>query len=80
MATFDVSTHRLVPKHELLSDDQKQHLLEQYNIVLAALPEIDNKDPAVMKCKAKIDDVIRITRKSLTAGTTIFYRRVVGNE
>ncbi len=80
MANFDVSTHRLVPKHELLTEEEKQKVLEQYHIAPGALPEITIKDPAISKLKAKSGDVIKITRPSPTVGHAIFYRRVVGNE
>lgn len=77
---FDVTTHRLVPKHEVLGDEEKQKVLQTYNILLPALPEIDINDPALAKLKAKSGDVIRITRQSLTAKHSVFYRRVVSHE
>ena len=68
--------HTLIPKHEKLSDDQKQKLFEEYNITLRELPQISIKDPALEEIEVAVGDVIKITRSSPTAGTTHFYRGV----
>ncbi|MDO8660975.1 MAG: DNA-directed RNA polymerase subunit RpoH/Rpb5 C-terminal domain-containing protein, partial [Candidatus Woesearchaeota archaeon] len=41
------------------------------------LPRILAKDPALEGLDAKEGDLIKITRKSMTAGEALFYRRVV---
>ena len=73
---FDVAGHQLVPKHEKLSDKAKQDLLAKYNITLIDLPRIYKNDPAIAHLDVKAGDVIRVTRKSLTAGTTFYFRGV----
>ncbi len=74
---FDVIKHELVPKHAKLSDKDKQKLLDTYNITLRELPKIDVKDPVIAALgDCKEGDVVKITRKSPTAGEALFYRRV----
>jgi DNA-directed RNA polymerase subunit H len=73
----DVRKHVLVPKHEKLSDKEKEEVLEQYHSSIDDFPRILKKDPAIAGMNVKFGDLIRITRKSSTAGQTIFYRVVV---
>jgi DNA-directed RNA polymerase subunit H (RpoH/RPB5) len=77
MKKIDITKHDLVPKHTILTDKEKDHLLEEYDISLAELPKIRKKDPAIAHLNPKNNDVIKITRKSSTAGEAIFYRGVV---
>jgi len=74
---FKVDKHILIPKHSKLSESQKEKLLEKYNISVKELPRILKTDPAIISLGAKPGDVIKITRKSQTAGEAIFYRVVV---
>jgi DNA-directed RNA polymerase subunit H len=67
----------LVPKHEVLSEEELKALLERYNITKGQLPKILITDPVVKKIKAKVGDVVRITRESKTAGKSVVYRVVV---
>ncbi|MBS1266949.1 MAG: DNA-directed RNA polymerase subunit H [Candidatus Woesearchaeota archaeon] len=69
--------HDLVPKHELLSKKDTKKLLEKYNITLLQFPKISKDDPAIAHLDVKILDLIKITRKSPTAGKSTFYRVVV---
>jgi|GEM_PF-809475 len=72
-----VSEHKLVPEHKLLDDKEKKELFEKYNIELKNLPKILITDKAITHINPKEGDVIRIIRKSRTAGRTVFYRGVV---
>jgi len=74
---FKVDKHSLIPKHTKLVEKQKVKLLEEYNISQKELPRILKTDSAIISLNAKPGDVIKITRKSLTAGETVFYRVVV---
>jgi len=67
----------LIPKHTKLNDKEKKELLERYGISLKNLPKIKKNDPAILSLDAKPGDVIKIERKSLTAGKAIYYRSVV---
>ena len=70
--------HVLIPKHERLSAKDKKDLLEKYNVSLKQLPRVSKKDPAIQHLNVSEGDIIKITRDSKTAGTSIFYR-VVSN-
>jgi DNA-directed RNA polymerase subunit H len=74
---YDVSKHALVPKHSKLSEKEKKDLFEKYVADLRDLPRIFKDDPAIGGLDAKEGDIIKIARKSPTAGEAAFYRRVV---
>lgn len=75
---YDIGKHVLVPKHAKLSEKDKQALLERYGITVKGLPRIRSDDPAIAALDVKTGDVIKIVRKSPTAGEAIFYRGVFG--
>jgi len=72
-----IEKHILIPKHTKLSEKEKKELLEQYKISVQELPRIRIDDPAIQSLKPKVNDVIKIMRKSLTAGEAVFYRCVI---
>ncbi len=72
-----LSEHHLVPKHELLSKEEAQKLLTQFGLDFDKLPRMSQEDPMAAEVNAQVGDVIRITRNSLVAGETLYYRRVV---
>ena len=77
LSEIDITKHYLVPKHELLTEEEKQELLKKYNIRLLDLPKIKLSDPAIKNLGAKPGDIVRIIRNSPTAGESIYYRVVV---
>lgn len=78
MAKFDVTKHELVPKHSKLTEKEHKELFEKYAIDMPNLPRIYKNDPAILDLDVKEGDIVKIVRKSPTAGETVFYRRVVG--
>jgi len=74
---FDIFEHKLVPKHEILTDEEREQLLAQYRVQPYQLPQIKASDPAVKAIGAKPGDMLRIIRKSPTAGEHMAYRYVV---
>ena len=72
---FDVGKHVLVPEHSKVSE--KESVLSQFGVELRFLPEIKKKDPAIRSLNPRLGDVIKIVRKSPTAGTATYYRVVV---
>jgi DNA-directed RNA polymerase subunit H len=74
---FDLFEHKLVPKHEILTQKEVEQLLAEYRVQPYQLPQIKSSDPSVKAIDAKPGDILRIIRKSPTAGTHIAYRYVV---
>jgi DNA-directed RNA polymerase subunit H len=74
---FELFDHKLVPKHEILDEKEKKEILAQYKIQPYQMPQIKSNDPAVKAIGAKPGDILRIIRKSATAGQHIAYRYVV---
>lgn len=74
---FDIFEHALVPKHEILSATEKEQILAQYKVHPYQMPQVKANDPAVKAIGAKPGDVLKIIRKSQTAGEHIAYRYVV---
>ncbi|RLG72788.1 MAG: DNA-directed RNA polymerase subunit H [Methanobacteriota archaeon] len=73
----DILAHELVPEHILLSEEEKKSVLENLRIKPAQLPLILESDPAARAINAKPGDIIKIIRKSPTAGTSVAYRYVI---
>ncbi len=73
----DVTKHVLVPKHVKLNEKEKKELFEKYVADFRDLPRVYKDDPTIQGLDVKEGDVIKITRKSVTAGNALFYRRVV---
>jgi DNA-directed RNA polymerase subunit H len=74
---FAVMTHQLVPKHERLTPDETKEVLEMFKADKGQLPKMLESDPACKESGAKKGDVVRILRKSETAGESVYYRVVV---
>jgi len=74
---FDLFEHKLVPKHEILTQKEVEQLLAEYMVQPYQLPQIKASDPAVKAIGAKPGDILRIIRKSPTAGEHSAYRYVV---
>jgi DNA-directed RNA polymerase subunit H len=74
---FDIFEHALVPFHEILSEKEKNQLLTQYKVKPYQMPQVKSGDPAVKAIGAKPGDILKITRKSTTAGEHVTYRYVV---
>ncbi|UCF09080.1 MAG: DNA-directed RNA polymerase subunit H [Thermoplasmata archaeon] len=82
MADVNVMLHDLVPEHVLLSDEEAEKLLKEIKVTSDQLPKIRNDDPAVkilemIHGSIKEGSIIKITRKSDSAGMCIVYRTVV---
>ena len=71
---FKVDKHILTPKHSKLSEREKAQLLEKYHVTSKELPKIAKTDSAIKELEPKVGDIIKITRKSPTAGQSFFYR------
>ncbi len=62
---IDIQQHDLVPKHEVISESEKEVLQQNSDFDINNLPNVS------------AGDVLRITRNSKTAGEFISYRIVI---
>ncbi len=74
---FNVLEHDLVPDHILLTEEETEELLKKYNITRGQLPKVKSSDVVVKQIGAKPGEVLKIIRKSLTAGKAVAYRLVI---
>lgn len=70
--------HDIIPEHKLLTEEEKTEFLINYeNNDDDNLPFIKVFDPVSRYYNAKVGDIFRIKRFSLTSGYSIFYRKVI---
>jgi len=73
----DILKNIYVPEHVVLSPDEAKSVLEKYHVKPEQLPKIRATDPVVRMIGAKPGDILKIKRKSETAGYVEYYRLVV---
>jgi len=72
-----ITAHVLVPPHRVLSDEERDELLNKYGIKVKQLPKISIKDPVIKSIGGvKPGDVVKIERGSTTAGKSVYYRMI----
>lgn len=70
--------HNLVPEHVIISEEERRIVIEKYaGGDPYKLPYILSSDPVVQAVGAKPGDIIKIIRRSPTAGVYIYYRLVI---
>ncbi len=75
--TFDIFEHKHVPRHELLSVEERKEVSDKYHAEAYQFPWIKSTDPISIVLGAKAGDVLKVTQKSETAGRYSSYRYVV---
>lgn len=73
---IDILKHEFVPKHIILNEEEKKEVLKNLQIEPQQLPKILTIDSVVKEINAKEGDILKIIRKSPTAGESIYYRIV----
>ncbi len=71
---INIIDHRDVPKHEVISEEEKKELLKKYYITDLNLPNILRNDAMAIYLGLLPGEVVRILRPSPTSGTYVSYR------
>jgi len=75
--SFNVTKHELVPKHDVLSLEERAAVVRYYKTGLRYFPLLLSTDPVARYYGALPGTMMRITRDSPTAGKYTLYRVVV---
>jgi DNA-directed RNA polymerase subunit H len=75
--SFNIFEHDFVSKNEILTPEERKVLLAEYKMQPYQLPHITASDPSIIAVGAKPGDIVRVIRKSATAGKYVAYRYVV---
>jgi len=76
--SFNVTKHELVPKHTIISDEQKNNIMKKYQLSdELKFPAIKKNDPVAKYLGMKPGQVCEITRPSETYGIYTNYRLCV---
>ena len=73
---IDIQDHKLVPKHEIMTEEEISKEFSDVDYKFKDLPKIKVNDPVAESIGAKPGDILRITRESQTAGEFVTYRIV----
>jgi DNA-directed RNA polymerase subunit H (RpoH/RPB5) len=72
---FNILKHTSVPKHTILTDDEKELFMKKYNILdNSQIPDISYFSPVSIVIGLRPDNVVKIERASRTSITSDFYR------
>jgi DNA-directed RNA polymerase subunit H (RpoH/RPB5) len=77
---FNISKHRKVPKHRILSQEEVEQLVKEYNLAkLINLLRIDSQDAMAKWIGARPGDVIEVSGMCTASGENKRYRYCLAN-
>jgi DNA-directed RNA polymerase I, II, and III subunit RPABC1 len=77
---FDISKHRLVPKHRIITDQERDDMMKEFNITSpTSLPKIDSQDPMAKWIGARPGNVIEVLGLCESSGDNRRYRYCVAH-
>jgi len=74
---INIVDHILVPKHEVLTEEEQNNFFKDYNCTKKNMPKILSTDPIARYYNMQPGQICRIIRPSETSGYTTCYRLVV---
>ena len=74
---INITHHELVPKHVKCSSKEKEVVMKKYRVKESQLPKILTSDPMAKYLGLQKGDLVKIIRKSETAGLYVVYRIVI---
>jgi DNA-directed RNA polymerase subunit H (RpoH/RPB5) len=73
LLALNIPKVQCIPRHTVLTPEEKKALLDTSRIGVADLPFITSTDPPVVWEGARVGDVVRVDAPSETAGTAVRY-------
>jgi len=73
---FNITKHILVPKHIMLTKEEEDQMLDNYNTNKTQLPKLFKTDPIARYYNMQTGQICKIIRKSPSTGESIYYRIV----
>lgn len=74
---INITKHCLVPKHELINQEEIEDIMKKHNILSKnQLPLINRNDPVIKYYNFKPGDICKITRTNDVSSEVIFYRLI----
>ena len=72
---FNILEHQYVPKHDILTEDERKEIFKRYNILdVKNLPDISRFDPVAQAIGMRPGEICRIERPSKTSVISNYYR------
>lgn len=77
---FDISKHRKVPKHRVLTEEETQAMMKEFNLAdVTKIPKIDSQDAMAKWIGARPGNVVEVTGMCLASGENRRYRYCLAN-
>lgn len=71
---FNITHHEIVPRHILLTQEESDLVLKQYQTTRSQLPKLLTTDPVAKYYGMKAGDICKIIRQSPMTGESYYYR------